>query len=252
MRSVEGYRFGPFRLDLVERGLYYQGEYLPLSAKTFDILWLLLQNRGQIVTKEDLIKFIWPEHVVEENNLTVRMSGLRKVLGKSTESRFIETVSGRGYRFVGRVHEIYSQGDPLGEDLLYTLAVLPFINESKKEKLNYYCGKISESLITSLSLLSNIRVIGGNSLLGYKEWTIDPIKIGKKLGAQAILIGKVNEKEGSLMIDIEIIDIRLVFRIWGRRYKRRLPRVFDLQEVIARDVMENLRAKLDRELEDQA
>src|SRR6185369_3694071 len=83
-----------------------EGEVVPLTPKVFDILLALVENSGQVVSKEDLMKRVWPSTFVEEGNLTQNISLLRKALGESTGGvQFIETVPRRGYRFVGDVSE---------------------------------------------------------------------------------------------------------------------------------------------------
>jgi len=100
------YDFGRFRLKTAERVLLREGEPVPLTPKVFDILITLVENRGQIVEKDDLMKRVWPTTFVEEGNLTQNVSLLRKALGESAGgSQFIETVPRRGYRFVAPVTE---------------------------------------------------------------------------------------------------------------------------------------------------
>ncbi len=102
---VRGYRFDGFTLDLARRRLTGAGpEPLALSGRAFEVLAFLLANRDRMVSKRELLETVWPRMVVEENNLTQAISGLRRALGDSCESpRFIATVAGRGYQFVGDV-----------------------------------------------------------------------------------------------------------------------------------------------------
>jgi DNA-binding winged helix-turn-helix (wHTH) protein len=86
-RSPEFYEFGPFLLDTAQRVLFRAGEPTPLTSKAFDTLLALLRNCGRIVEKDDLIKAIWPDTVVEENNLNQNISVLRKVLGESQDGK---------------------------------------------------------------------------------------------------------------------------------------------------------------------
>jgi DNA-binding winged helix-turn-helix (wHTH) protein/TolB-like protein/Tfp pilus assembly protein PilF len=100
---VRGYRFDQFTLDLARRRLTGAGpEPLALSGRAFEVLAFLLANRDRMVAKRELLEAVWPRMVVEENNLTQAISGLRRALGDSRESpRFIATIAGRGYQFVG-------------------------------------------------------------------------------------------------------------------------------------------------------
>jgi DNA-binding winged helix-turn-helix (wHTH) protein/TolB-like protein/Tfp pilus assembly protein PilF len=102
------YEFGRFRLKTAERILLREGELVPLTPKVFDILITLVENRGQVVAKDDLMKRVWPSTYVEEGNLTQNISLLRKALGESPGGvQFIETVPRRGYRFVGDISEAW-------------------------------------------------------------------------------------------------------------------------------------------------
>lgn len=100
------YDFGPFRLDTIEKFLLRENEVVPLTPKLFEILLVLVRNSGRLQNKEDLMKTVWPDSHVEEGNLTRNISTLRKLLSEGTdESKYIETVPKRGYRFVAEVTE---------------------------------------------------------------------------------------------------------------------------------------------------
>lgn len=100
------YEFGRFRVSTAERVLLRDGEVVPLTPKVFDILLTLVEKSGQVVSKEELMKRVWPDTYVEEGNLTQNISLLRKALGESPGGvQFIETVPRRGYRFVAAISE---------------------------------------------------------------------------------------------------------------------------------------------------
>jgi DNA-binding winged helix-turn-helix (wHTH) protein/tetratricopeptide (TPR) repeat protein len=94
------YEFGPFRLEINERRLLREGRPVRLRAKVLDTLCVLVSRPGRLIEKDDLIAAIWPDTVVEENNLAHNINALRKALG---DARLIETVPGKGYRFLGAV-----------------------------------------------------------------------------------------------------------------------------------------------------
>ena len=100
------YEFGPFRVDALRRLLLREGNPVRLPAKAFEILLVLLEEKGRLVEKDELMRRVWPDAVVEENNLTVNMSALRRSLTESPgEHRYVVTVPGRGYQFVANVRE---------------------------------------------------------------------------------------------------------------------------------------------------
>jgi DNA-binding winged helix-turn-helix (wHTH) protein len=104
------YSFGPFLLDPAERRLVLDGRDLRLSPKVFETLVLLVERRGLLVDKDDLMKALWPGTFVEEVTLARNISLLRKALGDAPgqdQSQYIETVSKRGYRFIAEVKEVY-------------------------------------------------------------------------------------------------------------------------------------------------
>ena len=102
--------FGPFRINASKRFLMRDAEVVRLTAKVFDTLFLLVEHGGRVLEKDELMTKLWPDTQVEENNLTVNVSALRRALGDSSSSpRYIETVPGRGYRFLANVREWWDQ-----------------------------------------------------------------------------------------------------------------------------------------------
>ena len=109
-QDSHSYEFGRFRLITGERVLLREGELVPLTPKVFDILVTLVENGGQVVAKDDLMKRVWPNTFVEEGNLTQNISLLRKALGESPGGvQFIETVPRRGYRFVADTNQTWGE-----------------------------------------------------------------------------------------------------------------------------------------------
>lgn len=111
-QKPEIYAFEDFRIDTGKRLLLRNGVALPLTPKAFDTLFYLVENRGKVIGKDDLMAAVWPDTVVEENNLNQNISTLRRTLGESRgENRYIATVPGRGYRFVADVQSASAEVD---------------------------------------------------------------------------------------------------------------------------------------------
>src|SRR5215471_16192316 len=108
MKNERIYEFGPFRLEVGERRLLRDGEPVPLRGKVFDTLCTLVENHGALVTKDELMRVVWPDSVVEEGNLAHNVTVLRKALDDKGPSPLIQTVSGQGYRFLGNVRTVGS------------------------------------------------------------------------------------------------------------------------------------------------
>jgi DNA-binding winged helix-turn-helix (wHTH) protein len=101
-------RFGRFQLDMYRRELFADGVPVPIGGRAFDVLIALIEARGQLVTKDELLSRVWPGTVVEENTLQFQISMLRKALGPDRD--FIKTISGRGYRFIAEVSTLPDAG----------------------------------------------------------------------------------------------------------------------------------------------
>src|SRR5450432_3841755 len=109
-RGDELYEFGPFRVDPARETLVKAGVAVALTPKTFQILLVLVRHGQEIVTKDDLMKTVWPDTFVEEANLSRNIFMLRKALGESAQDhRYIVTVPGRGYRLAENVHLVPGQ-----------------------------------------------------------------------------------------------------------------------------------------------
>src|SRR5436309_4651817 len=105
------YEFGPFRLNVNKRLLLKGDGTVPRTSKAFETLLALIEHSGEVLEKDSLLNRVWPDTIVEEKNLTIAISTLRKALGETpSEHQFIVTVPGRGYKFVATVREL------LGED----------------------------------------------------------------------------------------------------------------------------------------
>src|SRR5689334_6416648 len=169
--NILAYDFGPFRFDVALRVLTKQGEVISLGDKAAELLLFLLHNAGNLVGKEELMKEVWPDSFVEESNLTQNIHTLRRVLGDDRVSaRYIETVPRRGYRFVVEVKR--SESGPRSSQLNEgaegveghtgpppKLGVLPFVNATGSDGLEYLAEGISDNIIINLSRISKLRVM---------------------------------------------------------------------------------------------
>ncbi|HKQ05717.1 MAG TPA: winged helix-turn-helix domain-containing protein [Blastocatellia bacterium] len=251
--SKPSYEFGPFHLDPDAGLLLRQGEPVPLTPKVFDILLALVENSGQVIEKNDLMQMIWPDTVVEENNLTVNMSALRKALGDDiSEHQYIKTVPKRGYRFVANVRKLPGPSrlrQPLHHakrqaSTIKSLAILPLINDSRDADMEYLSDGITESIIYKLSQLPRLIVMARSTVFGYKGKDVEPQKVRSDLGVDAVLMGRVKQRQDQFVVGIELVNAVDGSNLWGQQYNRQLADIFVVQEEIAYQVSERLRTKL--------
>lgn len=258
------YGFGPFLLDEKERLLIRNGKAVPLTPKVFDVLLLLLQNSGSLVSKHSLLSKIWPNAFVEEANLNVNVATLRKALGeRPTEHQYIETIPKLGYRFVAKVVKRkancssvnrrqsgstscvnrQAEGDRKVKNF-NSLAVLPFHNGSEDPNTEYLSDGLTESIINSLSQLKHLRVLGRNTVFRYKCKQIDPQRIGEELGVGSVLTGRILQLGDRVIIRAEVMDVMEGWQIWGEQYHRKLSDILAVQEEIAEEISTKLKIRL--------
>src|SRR6185436_6242412 len=108
------YEFGPFRLDAHEHVLLRDKEVVPLAPKALDLLVVLVEQSGHVLSKDELMKQVWPDTIVEEANLSHHVFSLRKALEEDRNgNHYIETIPRRGYRFVASVTEVRDEPEEL-------------------------------------------------------------------------------------------------------------------------------------------
>jgi len=223
--------FEPFTLDTRERVLRREGKPVPLTPRAFDILLVLVQNSGRVLTKQEIIERVWHNTIVEESNLARQISTLRKTLGRAA-AQYVETIPWRGYRFNAAVRRAQD-----------SLAVLPFLNESGDAEADYLADGITEGLINRLSLVSGLRVMSRNSVMRYKE--CEPPIIGKELDVQFVLTGRFRFLNRRVIVSAELINTADSSQMWGSQYRSKRSDIFAVQEIISNDIVEHLRLRLD-------
>lgn len=243
------YEFGPFRVEARERRLLRNGEVVTLTPKVFDILLLLVQNSGHILSKEEVMRLVWPSTVVEEGNIARNISTLRRALGDAPSGReYIETVPWRGYRFAANVKVLTDQDI---RPALTSVAVLPFTNLTADQAKEYLSDGIAESLINNLGHMRTLKVMSHNSTFRYKARDADVRKIGRDLNVRTVLMGRIAEHDDLLSISVELVDTADESHIWGAQYGRKVSDIFTFQQTLAREVAESLRLHLTGEEEER-
>jgi DNA-binding winged helix-turn-helix (wHTH) protein/tetratricopeptide (TPR) repeat protein len=255
--SSKIYEFSGFRLEQAQQRLLYRGEPVALKPKILDLLLFLIQSRGQLIGKDDLMREVWPGTIVEENNITVSMSILRKTLGEDPHKpQFIQTVPRRGYRFVAEVIELSTDQiaarntHPTGaqaesEDApIDSLAVLPMDSLEKDPNVEYLSDGITESIIDLLSRIPKLRVLARSTVFRFKAKEIDPQEVGRLLDVRAVMMIRVMRLGDKLIIRGGLVKVSDGSQLWGEQYSRSPSDILAIQEDIARAITESLKFKL--------
>ena len=217
----DGIAFGPYRFDCERHELTKDGLAVRLGGRALDVLAVLASAKGAVVSKDELLARVWPGVTVEENNLQVQISTLRKVLDhESNGQNHLVTVPGRGYRLLGL------SGLPPGPALpdKPSIAVLPFQNMSDDPQQDYFADGIVEDIITALCHVRWLFVIARNSSFAYKGRAVDVKEVGRELGVRYVLEGGVRKSAKRVRITAQLdrcLDRRTSL---GRAFRRRSRR----------------------------
>jgi adenylate cyclase len=260
------FQFEGYTLDIARSSLRAADRDVQLRPKSFEVLRYLVENADRLVTKEELIKAIWPNVVVTDESLTHCISEVRQAIGDSKQA-IIATVPRRGYRLVAPVSRLATNAAaapqrapadgtaPTGSDigsshapLTYrpSVAVLPFANLGGDVQQDYFSDGITEDIITELSRFSELLVIARNSTFQYKGKPVDIRQVGRELGARYVLEGSVRRSGERVRITAQLIDAMTGAHRWAERFDRELHDVFAVQDEVARAIVAILAAHVNR------
>ena len=242
-RTGRVYRFGPFSLDIDDQSLKRDGTPVQLTPKVFELLATLVENAGRLVDKESLLEKVWPDVAVEEGNLTKGVFTLRQVLGQDEQTRYIETVSKRGYRFVAALQgapvpraepPVLSDAQPaVTTPPENSIAVMPFSDMSPAHDHEFFCDGMSEEIINALGRVPELRVASYTSSARFKKVATDPASIGTELKVAWLLEGSVRKAGEVVRIAVQLVRATDGFSAWSSRFDRRLDDIFSVQDEIA-------------------
>jgi TolB-like protein/Tfp pilus assembly protein PilF len=242
--SSSTFLFGEFELDMSAYELRRGGQPVHLERHPMDLLILLVERRGQLVSRADIVKRLWNPGVFVDIEMGVHTAirKLRQALRDSRESpAFVETISGKGYRFIAPVNSVL-----LGrqQEAIESVAVLPFANDSADPDAEYLSDGITETLINNLSQIGNLRVVARTTMFRYQGKDIDPQKAGNDLHVRAVVSGRLLQRGSTLIVRAELMDVATGAQLWGGQYNRKSEDVFALQEDLSREISEKLRLQL--------
>jgi TolB-like protein/tetratricopeptide (TPR) repeat protein len=244
-------RFAGYEVNLRARELWKDGVRVRLQDQPFQILAMMLERPGDIVTREEIRARLWPDGTTVdfEHSVNAAVKRLRAALGDTAESpRFVETLHRRGYRFLA----------PLAADapppLSYRntprdkprLVVLPFANLSEGPAQEYFSDGLTEEMIAQLGRLFGTRVgvIARTSSMLLKQGNQTASEIGRAFGAQYLIEGSVRREGDRVRVTAQLIETEGETHLWSESYDRRLPDVIAVQTDVAAAIARSLMIEL--------
>jgi TolB-like protein len=244
-------RFGDFDVDTRSGELRKRGARIKLQIQPFQVLQILLQQAGEMVTREELQKRIWPADtfVDFDHGLNNAVKKLREALGDDAENpRFIETLSKRGYRFIAPVEEAgdgaRSFAGPPASVTVDSIAVLPFTSMSPDSEDEFFADGMTEEIINALAQIEQLHVVARTSAFSFKGKYIDVRTVGKRLNVRTVLLGSVRRAGNEVRITTQLVNVEDGYHLWSDRYDREVKDIFEIQDEIARSIAERLKVTL--------
>jgi TolB-like protein/tetratricopeptide (TPR) repeat protein len=218
-RASRRYRFGAVELRAAERILLIEGKSADLGGRAFDVLVALVENRGRVITKDELLEFAWPGLVVEENNLQQQISTLRKLLGPHA----ISTIPGRGYQFT------LEETTPAAP----SIAVLPFVNETGDAQLSQVSARLTAGIASDLARFPETVVIPLEEKFDKPGHTYSVQQLGKDAGVRFVLSGSVLDSVGKIRVGAQLVDTQSGAQLWSETFDCEPANLLVLQERVS-------------------
>jgi TolB-like protein/DNA-binding winged helix-turn-helix (wHTH) protein/tetratricopeptide (TPR) repeat protein len=282
---MQSYRFGEFELDLDARKLRRRGEPVPLERRPFDLLVLLVAAKGRLVSRDDIIARLWPANVIIDfdSGINTLVRKARNALGDSPEQPvFIETIAGRGYRFIAPLKEPAAAAVPAtlparrhaprliaavvttaiiiaavlawwpqGTPPEHTrIAMLPLENLTGNAELDYLAAGIAEE--TSIALanidLPDLSVIGIVSARALAESDVSLPEFGRELGVDLFVVSSLRHDAPRIRVTSRLLRATDSRQLWSATFDRELTNALGLQRELSIAIAEQIRQRLSPEV----
>jgi len=271
MKKEAAFKVGDIIVDPASNELRGSDMQVHLQPQVMDLLVLLAERHGELISREDLIQSIWHGYPGADQSLFNAASKLRHALEEVGGHReLLRTVPKRGYSLESAVEPIASRerwkswwvlaivsilaptgivltfwfSNQVSDSLTPSVVVLPFDSLSNDENDEYFADGLTEEILSSLAGVPGIKVTGRTSSFYFKHREVSLKTIGETLGVANALSGSVRRSGDRLRITLQLISIEDGFPLWSQTYDREMADIFDVQENIARHVVTALNREL--------
>ncbi len=225
-------------INIEERRVIRNGLFLDLTPKSFDVIQLLIERHGNVVSKDDILGIVWNGSFVEEGNLPVHISKIRRVLGDTRKLPCIETVPGVGYRFIGPLKKVSEEKWVSATDGLATerrsmrnsIAVFPFTIAGGDPENDYLSEGVYFQLTNTLARLSNLRVLARDTAARIAKEELSTEEIYRRLGVTYIVQGRMRIVRNQIYLNCEIIDCSSGDLVWGQNFTGPEPQFVSVEQ----------------------
>ena len=237
-------RFAAFEFDFQTRELRKQGFRIKLHGQPVDVLAMLIERAGELITREELQKRLWSAdtYVDFEHSLNAAIKRLRAALGDSADApRFVETLARQGYRFIAELRNAEPNPKPSPPT---SIAVLPFVNLGGDQQSEYFGDGLAEDVINELTKMAGLKVIARTSAFAFRDKNLDIRRIAEILGVSNVLEGSVRSAGNRFRVTAQLISASDGSHLWSGRFDRDSSDVLTIQDEIAQAIANALRTSL--------
>lgn len=243
--------FGPYKIKGKLGILLWDAKPVEVGHRAVSLLRLLVERAGEPLAKEDLIAAAWPGLTIEDSNLTVQISALRKVFAANNGVGWIETLHRRGYRWIGPLATTAKSLSAFQHHVLFlpakpSIVVMPFANLGNDPEQGYLADGMVDDIITALSRIKWLFVIGRGTTFALKSREGTAAEIETELGVRYRLQGSMRRLSDRLRVNCQLFDATIGSQVWAEKYERKLDEIFALQDDIAVAVVGALEPSLKR------
>ena len=252
--------FRDCQLDTRKGELRRDGELVSIEPQVFNLLVYLAQHRDRIISRQELLDYLWTGKVVSGSTVNSRIKAARQAVGDSgSEQNCIATFNRRGYRFVAEVEEIKTDTDaarPVSSSDLNrqftphhdrpSLAVLPFAFSQGNETINWMAEVLGEDISILLARIPGFLVISRNSAAYYRgrEFTIN--QVGRELGTDYVIEGSVWEAGDKLRVSVQLLETASERILWAQRTEIPANELVDFQDKVVQEIVSHIEPELIR------
>ena len=227
-----------FRVDISDERLFQDERPVPLTNKAFQLLGFFVRNPGRLLTKDSILDAVWGEVHVSEGLVKDYVRDLRLALDDDPKKpRFIETVHGRGYRFLGGIEiagEAETQTASGGRPLRPVVAVAPFTNHAGEKRWKRFCDGLGDDLVIDLARYPDLTVLDMSGAASRDR--ADLVDTGRQLGAGFVLHGSVQASDSDVRVNVRLIDVADGDHIWTEQFDSEVGEFFAIQRDIVAQV----------------
>jgi TolB-like protein len=246
--SRETFRFRDFELDVAAYELRRHGRSVRLERQPMDVLILLVERRGLLVSRADIVKRLWSDDVFVdvETGVHTAIRKIRQALQDSPqEPMFVETVSGKGYRFVAPVDVVPANRESsVPSARRVTLGVLPFENLGSDPEREYLAAGLTDETSASLAQIDPDRLSVKGRTLRYKGTTKTAAEIGRELSVEYLVESSIRAEADRLRVTVKLIRVSDQEYVWSHSYERQPSSVLGLQQELSTAIAQQIRLRL--------